>query len=135
MDAKFLIIVTDPQGWVIRDTPRPESQGAIRRRAEGPGATLHAYEILPFDGVPYAYLVPQNSFKPEWGRIGEKGSVIFDDNGNFVEQVATVRNYTKVIPIVHQEENDIAAGLNAIAQAIRDLAQAFLAFVSGLIKK
>jgi hypothetical protein len=119
MEAKYIIIVTEPAGWLIRDTPRPESQGAIRRRAEAPGAQPHAYEILPFDGVPYAYLVPQNSMKPEWARVGEAGSVIFDEDGNFVRQVAGIKSYVKVVPIVRPEENEIASALREVASAIR----------------
>ncbi len=118
MEAKFIVIVTEPVGWIIRDTPRPESQGAIRRRAEAPGQQLHAYEILSFDGVPYAYLVPQYAAKPEWGRVSEIGGVIFDGDGNFQSQVDHVKSYVKVIPIVRPEKSDIASALHEIAQAI-----------------
>ena len=60
-----------PRGLVIRDTPRPESQGGRELRVVPVGAQLYAYGIHNIAGVPYARLVPLNPQKPEWVRVAE----------------------------------------------------------------
>ena len=97
---KFLLIVTEAVGWYLNDAPESKAQGANRRRAVRVGKTVYAYDIFSFDGVPYAYVVPENPAAPEWGRVGEKGSVIFDDDGHFVSQVKEIRSFVKVVPLV-----------------------------------
>ncbi len=119
METKFKLIVIEPAGWNILDTPRAQSYGALKRRSEPVGKVMEAYDILEFGGVPYAYMVPQNSMKTEWGRVSEAGGVIFDENGNFQSQVLSVKTYVKVIPILAVGVDAIAAALHDIADAIR----------------
>jgi hypothetical protein len=69
--AKLLLIVTAPDGLVVRDTPRSQTQGALRRRVEPVGAQLLAYSKHNIGGVPYARLVPRNPAQPEWVRVQE----------------------------------------------------------------
>lgn len=123
MQPKFLLIVTETAGWVILDTPRARSSGALSRRAEPVGKPIHAYEIILFDGVPYAYLIPQDTNKPEWGRVGEKGSVIINGDGT-ITQVEGVKAYVKVTNLQTSTEGggDIASALREVAASIRLLA-------------
>lgn len=118
MEPKYLLIVTEPAGWVILDTPRSQSQGAIRRRAEPVGKPLYAYDIIPFGGVPYAYIVPQNAAKPEWGRVSEAGGVMFNADGSFRNQVDGVRAYAKVVRLASAKDV-LADAINNLADAIR----------------
>ncbi len=123
VEPKYMLIVTEPAGWVILDTPRSQSQGAVRRRAEPVGKPLYAYDIIITGGVPYAYLVPQNPARPEWGRVSEAGGVIVNDEGGFEDQVDHVRAYVKVIPLAPSGENDLAAAIRELASAIRSQAK------------
>lgn len=82
------------------------------------GKMLQAYDVVEFGGVPYACLVPQNSMRPEWGRVSEAGGVMFDSNGNFQSQIPSVKAYVKVIPVLPVGDNAIAAALHDIADAI-----------------
>jgi hypothetical protein len=77
---RFLLIVKQPRGLIVRDTPRAESDGSIRLRTEAVGKQLQAYSIHNINGVPYARLVPQNPTKPEWVRVREAdGSIEYVD--------------------------------------------------------
>lgn len=122
MQAKYLLTVIEPAGWVILDTPRARSSGAIQRRSEAVGKPIHAYDIFLFDGVPYAWLMAQDPQKPEWGRVSEKGGVILDEEGIFEKQVEGVKAYVKVIPLqTNDESNAIVKALNRIADALENL--------------
>ncbi len=123
MEPKYMVIVTEPAGWLILDTPRPQSQGAIRRRAEPVGKPLYAYDIISISGVPYAYLVPQNAAKPEWGRVSEAGGVIFDATREVFSQVESVRAYVKVVRLAASAKDVLAAAINNLADAIRNKAK------------
>lgn len=123
MEPKYMLIVTERAGLIVLDTPRPQSQGAIRRRAEPVGKALYAYDIIPFGGVPYAYLVPQNAAKPEWVRVSEAGGVIFDAAGTVFSQVESVRAYVRVVRLVTNEKDVLAAAINNLADAIRSQAK------------
>lgn len=106
MEPKYLLIVKVPRGLIIRDTPRPESQGGIRMRTEAVGKQLYAYGVHNIDGVDYARLVPQNPQKPEWVRVAEADHSI---------------EYVDVIPL----EESLISGSDAIAKAIDRIADAF----------
>jgi len=121
MEPKHMLIITEQAGWIILDTPRSQTQGAIRRRAEPVGKMLYAYDIIPFAGVPYACLVPLDSAKPEWGRVSEAGGVLFKSDGSFREHVDGVRTYVKVVPLGSNEGDALAAALHDVADAIRTL--------------
>ena len=106
MEPKYLLIVKVPQGLQIRDTPRPQSQGSIARRAVGVGSTLLAYRIINVNGVDYAWLVPQNPQKAEWVRVAEADHSI---------------EYVEVLEM--EPENDgLADAIHHLAQAIVVLA-------------
>jgi len=80
MEPKLLLIVKVPKGLVIRDTPRPESQGGRAIRSVAVGTPLYAYNIINVGGVDYARVVPQNPQKPEWVRVAEAdGSMEYVD--------------------------------------------------------
>jgi len=120
MDSiKFLLIVTEAVGWYINDAPESKTQGANRRRAVRVGKTVYAYDIISFDGVPYAYVVPENPSAPEWGRVGERGSVIFDDEGRFQSQVKEIRAFVRVVPL-RSADNDVAAAIRYLADTIKE---------------
>lgn len=105
MNTKFLLIVKPAAGLRIWDTPRPQSEGAILRRAEAKGAMLYASMVINFQGVPYACLVPRDPTKPEWVRVAEAGS--------------KVNEYCEVIVLEDENNNDaISAALNRIAAAL-----------------
>lgn len=102
---KYLLIVKPASGLIVRDLPRPESQGAIRLRAEPKGRQLYAYDIHNFEGVPYARLVPRDPTRPEWARVKEADGL-------------TV--YADVIPIDAEESNgDLVDAIRYLADAIR----------------
>lgn len=121
---KFRLIVTEPQGWKILDRPQPTSGGALSSRADMVGSLKYAYEIVSFDGVPYACLVPKDPAKMEWGRVAEAGGVLFDDEGNYIKQVRGVRQYVKVIPLT---DND-----SLLVMVLRELIQAINILTSQL---
>jgi hypothetical protein len=80
LSPKYLLIVKQPRGLIVRDTPRPESEGSIRLRTEPVGKQLQAYDIHNIGGVSYARLIPQILTKPEWVRVREAdGSVEYVD--------------------------------------------------------
>lgn len=103
IEPKFVLLVKVPRGLWILDTPRPESQGASRRRVVPVGTVLRAYEILNVEGVPYAWLVPQNPVKAEWVRVREADSSV---------------EYVQVIPVEETAKDEIARALNRIADAL-----------------
>jgi hypothetical protein len=103
LQPKFRLIVTEPAGWRILDRPQPIGGGANSPRSDMVGSLKYAYEIISIEGVPYACLVPKEPNKVEWGRVAEQGGVLFDDHGEYVEQVKGVRAYVKVIPLVDNE--------------------------------
>ncbi len=120
IEPQYTLIVTDQAGLFILDTPRPQSLGALRRRAVPVGTPLHAYDIVSFGGVPYAYLVPQNAARPEWVRVSEAGGVLFDADGKFVsQQVEGVKAYVKVIRKATTTDDALADAINNLADAIR----------------
>jgi len=100
MEPTLLLIVTAVRGLVVRDTPRPESQGGKALRSVPVGSQLYAYEIHYFDGVPYARLVPINPQRPEWVRVGEA-------DGN--------TEYADVIELGAKEKDSTAALASAIS--------------------
>jgi hypothetical protein len=107
MEPKYLLIVKVPQGIIIRDTPRPQSQGGIERRRAGVGTTLQAYRIINVNGVDYAWLVPQNPLKAEWARVAEADGSI---------------EYVEVLDL--EPENDgLAGAIRELARAIEKLAE------------
>jgi len=114
MEPKYLLIVKQPRGLVIRDTPRPESQGGRTMRNVTVGTQLYAYGIHNIEGVPYARLVPQNPQKPEWVRVEEADSSI---------------EYVDVIEMEHESDsltnaiNMHSGSITLLAAAIRDLAK------------
>lgn len=108
MEPNFLLIVKVPRGIIIRDTPRPESEGGRAMRTEAVGKQLYAYSIHNINGVPYARLVPQNPVKPEWVRVREA-----DSNTEYVD----------VISIKGSDQSSmIAIALVELADAIKLLA-------------
>jgi hypothetical protein len=117
---QFLLIVTEKAGWVLLDTPRSRSEGALQRGAALPvGKSVYAYDILSIDGVPYASILPDDPSKPLFGRVGEFGSVVFDQDGNFVSQKGDVKSYVKVIRLRGGSKDPLAAAINNLADAIR----------------
>jgi hypothetical protein len=100
LEPKFRLIVVEPLGWKILDRPTPTANSP---RSDIVGKMRYAYDIISFDGVAYANLVPTDPGKVEWGRVAEPGGVVFDDEGNYVKQVRGVRAYVKVIPLVNNE--------------------------------
>lgn len=109
MEAKILLIVKPAAGLNIWDTPRPKSQGALLRRAVAKGTPLHAYKIINFQGVPYAWLAPQDPTKAEWVRVKEAdGSV----------------EYVDVLDLDSDpsDTSALATAITLLATAIRDLA-------------
>ncbi len=106
MEPKYLMIVKQPLGIVIRDTPRPESQGGHVVRTVAVGTQLYAYLTTNIDGVPYALLVPQNPQRPEWIRVAEA------DHS---------KEYVDVYPLDAPSNGsaDLVAAINNLADAIR----------------
>jgi len=100
--ARYLLIVKVSKGIYIRDTPRPESQGARAIRGVGVGTALYAYQIHTIEGVQYARLVTRN-MQPEWVRVAEA-------NGGM--------EYVDVIEFGTPDSHD------TLANAIKDLADA-----------
>lgn len=107
MDPKFLLIVKVSKGVVIRDTPRPESQGGRAMRSVPVGTALHAYGIHNVGGVDYARLIPQNPLKQEWVRVAEADHSI---------------EYVDVIEL--ENDNNLLNALNELANANTLLATA-----------
>lgn len=108
---RHLLIVKPAIGLKIWDTPRPQSQGAILRRAEPKGAQLYASRIISFAGVPYALLIPRDPTKPEWVRVSEAGSA--------------VPEYCEVydLEVETDQASGVAKQLGRIADAIEKLAR------------
>lgn len=106
---KFLLIVKVAKGLVIRDTPRPQSQGAIAMRTVSVGKALYAYQIINIDGVPYARLVPQNPLKPEWVRVSEADHSI--EYVDVIEMDATDSNSALTAAIT-----SLTVAVNALAR-------------------
>ena len=106
MEPKYLLIVKVVKGLVVRDTPRPESQGGRAIRSVGVGSALYAYSIINVGGVDYARIVPQNPQKPEWVRVAEAdGSV----------------EYVDVMELESSgEQSELAHAINNLADAIRN---------------
>lgn len=106
MNAKYLLMVKPAAGLNIWDTPRPQSQGAKKRRVVVKGFQLYATQIINFQGVPYANLIPVDPTKPEWVRVAEAGSAI--------------NEYCEVIVLedVNEDNVSIAQALNRIAVAL-----------------
>ena len=108
MEPKYLLIVKVPRGLVIRDTPRPQSQGGSNMRSVAVGTSLMCYGIHNIQGVDYAQLVPQNPLKPEWVRVAEADHSI---------------EYVDVIPLNNTDDDNttIVTALNRIAVALENL--------------
>jgi hypothetical protein len=110
MEPKLLLIVKPASGLNVWDLPRPQSQGALKRRAEPKGAQLYAYDIHTFEGVPYARLVPRDATRPEWVRVAEADHSV---------------EYVDVIELTNQDSSaSLADAIILLATAIRDLARA-----------
>jgi len=110
LEPKYLLIVKVSKGLIIRDTPRPQSEGAIPLRAVAVGKALYAYQIINVAGVDYARLVPQNPIKPEWVRVAEPdGSV----------------EYVDVIELKTQDSasSALADAITLLATAVHELAR------------
>ena len=103
---KFLLVVIVPKGLIIRDLPRPQSEGARERRTVPVGTELDAYSIHNISGVPYARLVPQNPQKPEWVRVREADGSI---------------EYVDVIDLQDEETGGLAQAIRLLAQALISL--------------
>jgi hypothetical protein len=109
LGPKFLLLVKVAKGLVIRDTPRPESQGGRSMRTVGVGTALYAYQIINVGGVDYARLVPQNPLKPEWVRVAEADHSI---------------EYVDVMEMDPTDSNSVLAdAITLLATAIRELAR------------
>jgi len=106
IEPKCVVLVIAPAGLWILDTPRPESKGANRRRVVPVGTPLPSYGVFEFDGVPYAWLVPQNANKHEWCRMGE---------------VDRKELYAKAIPNGSSTDDKVADAINNLAEAIRSM--------------
>lgn len=100
LEPKYRLIVIEPFGWKILDRPTATANSS---RADVVGRMRYAYDIISYEGVAYASLVPNDPNKIEWGRVAEQGGVLFDDDGNYVKQVKGVRAYVKVIPLINNE--------------------------------
>lgn len=112
LEPQHLLIVKQPRGLIIRDTPRPESQGSRAMRTVAVGTQLYAYKIIDVSGVEYALLVPQNPQKPEWCRVKEAdGSIVY------VEVIDLVGGSNQWSGVVRALER-IADALVVIGQAI-----------------
>lgn len=108
MEPRYLLIVKVPKGIVIRDTPRPESQGGRAMRSVAIGTSLYACSIINVDGVEYAQLVPQNPLKPEWVRVAEADHSM---------------EYVDVLELETQDTNTaLANAITLLATAVRELA-------------
>lgn len=105
-EPKFVLIVIAENGIVVRDTPRSQTEGGIRMRAEAVGKQLLAFSIHNIGGVPYARLVPQNPQKPEWVRVAEADGVT---------------RYVDVAPMT--ADGEAAAATEKLADAINHLAE------------
>lgn len=108
MEPKFQLIVKVASGVIVRDRPAPQSQGAVKMRAEPVGKSLMAYTIINIGGVDYAGLIPQNPLRPEWVRVAEADHSI---------------EYVEVIPLMDMSSGSgaIAAALNRIADALEGM--------------
>lgn len=108
-EAKYLLIVKAPRGLIVRDTPRPESQGGRAMRNVAVGTQLYAYGIHNIEGVPYARLVPQNPQKPEWVRVAEANHSI---------------EYVDVIDLgTSNATSELASAITLLATAMREFAR------------
>lgn len=103
---KYLLIVTAPRGLIVRNTPRPESEGGVKMRTESVGAQLYAQSLHNIGGVVYALLIPRNPNYPEWVRTAEAGGS---------------PKYVDIVPLEQPEDDTVSEALNNIAQAIREL--------------
>lgn len=106
---KYLLIVKVVKGIVIRDTPRPESQGGRAMRSAGVGTALYAHQIINVAGVEYARLVSRDPQKPEWVRVAEA-----DDS---IQYVDVVELETK------DSTSELASAITLLATAVRELAK------------
>lgn len=108
--AKFLLVVKPTAGLNIWDTPRPQSEGARKRRSVPVGTTLYATGVFNFSGVQYANLVPIDPTKPEWVRVAEAGS--------------KVNEYCDVIVLESSDNSEMAISeaITRLAKAIEKLA-------------
>jgi hypothetical protein len=108
MEPKYLLIVTVPSGLVVRNTPRPQSEGGLEMRKVAVGFPLYAYSIHNIQGVEYARLVPQNPQKPEWVRVKDISI-----------------EYVDVIELESQDSTaSLATAVTLLATAARELAKA-----------
>ena len=105
---KHILTVKVSKGLVIRDSPRPESQGGNARRTVPVGKTLYAYNIFDVGPVPYAELVPEDPTKPEFVRVREADFSIL---------------YVDVFTLPQDEVSDMTA-IHLVLVEIRDVLEA-----------
>jgi len=106
MDEKYLLVVKVPKGLVIRDLPRPQSQGARALRTVPVGTLLYAKLIVKIEGVPYA-LINTTRERPEWVRVAEADGSI---------------QYVEVIDLFSETDTAIdrlSAAIESLAAAVR----------------
>lgn len=104
MNPKYVLI---PLTSVpVLDTPRSKTDGAIKRRDAYIGFPLQAYDVFRFDGVPYAWLVPQNPTKPEWVRVAEADGSL---------------EYVKVVEVSPSKDTEIVSLLKEILFVLRQM--------------
>ena len=108
---KLLLIVKVVKGLVVRDTPRPESQGGKALRSVPVGAQLYAYDIHYFESVAYARLQPINPQRPEWVRVAEA-----DGGTEYVDVI-------ELEPAKDDSTTALADAITLLATAVRELAK------------
>lgn len=111
--AKYILIVTTPNGLIIRDMPGAESEGARKLRAERRGNKLMCARIVPVNGVPYGQIInPSNPTEIGWARIAEA-----DGNTKYADVVDLG------VSGGESAAGDVAAAINRLAAAVEKLAE------------
>lgn len=108
MDAKYILIVKVAAGLVILDKPIPRSKGAREVVPAVPaGTVLEAYHIPLFDGIPYAWLVPnppiflKPPYRTAWCRVRDADI-----------------EYVDVIDLGTNADSSVAIAITRLADAI-----------------
>ncbi len=103
-----MLIVKVVRGLIVRDTPRPESEGGRPMRSIPVGAQVYAWDIHNIGGVNYARLVSQNPQRPEWVRVSEADNSIV---------------YVDVIPLESSEDASLVHALHELTVAVKEVAK------------